>query len=113
MLLLQVVRAAASRTFWTAGNSRPIKMAMMAMTTSSSISVNARRVAEPGKQVIELSCKRKMKLGEETLITFPKWEMMELMTNASQNDIHLTLVLGEVYRTHTSSRVESNKFFIG
>src|SRR5580700_7172078 len=35
------VLAAASRTFWTAGTSRPIRMAMMAITTSSSISVNA------------------------------------------------------------------------
>src|SRR5262249_4185054 len=29
------------RTFWTAGSSRPISTAMMAMTTSNSISVNA------------------------------------------------------------------------
>jgi len=35
-----VVRAAASRTFWTAGSSRPMSTAMMAITTSSSISVN-------------------------------------------------------------------------
>ncbi len=35
------MRAAASRTFWTAGSSRPIRMAMMAITTSNSISVNA------------------------------------------------------------------------
>src|SRR5262249_14181373 len=35
------MRAAASRTFCTAGSSRPIRTAMMAMTTSSSISVNA------------------------------------------------------------------------
>src|SRR5438105_1713542 len=33
-------RAAASRTFWTAGRRRPIRMAMMAITTSNSISVN-------------------------------------------------------------------------
>jgi hypothetical protein len=33
--------AAASRTFCTAGNSKPIKMAMIAITTSSSISVKA------------------------------------------------------------------------
>src|SRR5438067_13741184 len=37
------VRAAASRTFWTAGRSRPIRTAMIAITTSSSISVNADR----------------------------------------------------------------------
>src|SRR5262249_55568964 len=38
-LLLHLARLAASRTFWTAGSSRPIRIAMMAMTTSSSISV--------------------------------------------------------------------------
>src|SRR5439155_21602551 len=37
------MRPAASRTFWTAGNNRPIKMAMMAMTTNSSIRVKAKR----------------------------------------------------------------------
>ena len=36
---MQLSRAAASRTFWTAGSSRPIRMAMMAITTSNSISV--------------------------------------------------------------------------
>src|SRR5262245_40044148 len=36
-------RAAAARTFCTAGRSSPMRMAMMAMTTSSSISVNADR----------------------------------------------------------------------
>src|SRR2546421_7179053 len=41
-LLLHWLRAAASRTFCTAGTSRPIRMAMMAMTTSSSISVKPR-----------------------------------------------------------------------
>src|SRR5437660_11873183 len=40
------MRLAASRTFWTAGNSRPIRMAMIAMTTSSSISVKPRRKRE-------------------------------------------------------------------
>src|SRR6266852_2925571 len=37
------MRLAASRTCCTAGISRPIETAMMAMTTSSSMSVNARR----------------------------------------------------------------------
>ena len=35
------MRAAASRTFWTAGNRSPIKIAMIAITTNNSISVNA------------------------------------------------------------------------
>src|SRR6185437_3586093 len=42
-LLLHCMRAAASRTFCTAGNSRPMRMAMMAITTNSSISVKAVR----------------------------------------------------------------------
>src|SRR5438067_616544 len=42
-LFLQVVRLAASRTFCTAGRSRPINTPMMAMTTSSSMSVKPRR----------------------------------------------------------------------
>ena len=45
--LLQVVdtlaRRAASRAAWTAGNSRAIRTAMIAITTSNSISVNAFR----------------------------------------------------------------------
>src|SRR5581483_7239235 len=39
-LFSDCARAAASRTFCTAGISRPMRMAMMAMTTSSSIKVN-------------------------------------------------------------------------
>src|SRR3954469_15187176 len=42
-LFWHLVRAAASRTFWTAGRSRPIRMAMIAITTSNSISVKPRR----------------------------------------------------------------------
>src|SRR5262245_21564464 len=40
------MRAAASRTFCTAGNRRPMRTAMMAMTTSNSISVNPGRRRE-------------------------------------------------------------------
>src|SRR5262245_18775197 len=40
-LFWQLMRAAAARTFWTAGRSRPMSTAMMAITTRSSISVNA------------------------------------------------------------------------
>src|SRR5262249_25597757 len=43
-LFWQLMRAAASRTFWTAGSNSPIKMAIMAITTSNSISVNADRL---------------------------------------------------------------------
>jgi hypothetical protein len=39
-LFLHVLRRAASRACWTAGNNSAIKIAMMAITTSSSISVN-------------------------------------------------------------------------
>src|SRR6266481_2363551 len=45
ILLLFSVRAAASRTFWTAGSKRPMRMAIMAITTSNSISVKAGRWA--------------------------------------------------------------------
>jgi hypothetical protein len=38
------MRLAASRTFCTAGSKRPIRMPMIAITTSSSINVNAVRV---------------------------------------------------------------------
>src|SRR6266566_2739661 len=38
-LLMHCVRAAASRTFWTAGTSSAIKIAMIAITTSNSMSV--------------------------------------------------------------------------
>src|SRR5579885_2210929 len=48
MLLAHSVRAAATRTFCTAGRSRPMRMAMMAITTSSSTSVKPRR--EPVRQ---------------------------------------------------------------
>jgi hypothetical protein len=40
-LLMHCVRAAASRTFCTAGTNRAIKIAMMAITTNNSINVNA------------------------------------------------------------------------
>src|SRR5438067_881337 len=42
MLFWHFRRLAASRTFCTAGSSRPIKTAMMAITTRSSMSVNPR-----------------------------------------------------------------------
>src|SRR5262249_10953555 len=38
-LLAHWIRAAAARTFWTAGRRRPIRIAIIAITTSSSISV--------------------------------------------------------------------------
>jgi hypothetical protein len=42
-LLVHWIRRAASRAAYTAGNSRAIKTAMMAITTSNSINVNPRR----------------------------------------------------------------------
>src|SRR6516225_9032589 len=42
-LLTHWTRRAASRAAWTAGSKSAIRTAMIAMTTSSSISVNARR----------------------------------------------------------------------
>src|SRR5579864_1548949 len=40
------MRAAASRTFCTAGNSRPMRIDIIAITTKSSMSVNAERKRE-------------------------------------------------------------------
>src|SRR4051812_34783190 len=42
-LFWHFMREAASRTFWTAGRRRPMRMAMMAITTSNSMRVKARR----------------------------------------------------------------------
>jgi hypothetical protein len=42
-LFWHFARLAASRTFWTAGRSSPIRTAMIAITTNSSINVNPRR----------------------------------------------------------------------
>src|SRR5262245_38763540 len=56
-LFWQLMRAAASRTFCTAGRRRPIRMAIIAMTTSNSISVNADRsrrrrpIREPSTEI--------------------------------------------------------------
>jgi hypothetical protein len=41
--LAHLIRAAASRTFCTAGSNSPINTAMIAITTSNSISVKPRR----------------------------------------------------------------------
>src|SRR5262249_46740293 len=54
-LLESSVRAAASRTFCTAGRRRPMRMAMMAITTSSSISVKPRFRGGP-RLVMSESC---------------------------------------------------------
>src|SRR5438132_13729407 len=48
-LFVLLMRLAAARTFCTAGRSSPISTPMMAITTSNSISVNARRVGEVGR----------------------------------------------------------------
>jgi hypothetical protein len=47
-LFVDCVRAAASRTFCTAGTSSAIRIAMIAITTSNSISVNAGRLLTKG-----------------------------------------------------------------
>jgi hypothetical protein len=43
MLLEHLTRAAADRTFCTAGSNKPMRIAMMAITTSNSMRVNAGR----------------------------------------------------------------------
>ena len=49
------MRLAASRTFCTAGTSKPTSTAMMAITTSSSISVKPRRYRPERKRIINPS----------------------------------------------------------
>ena len=76
--LLQVVGAtscalAASRTFWTAGSSRPIRIAMMAMTTSNSISVKA---GDDGRRSMESSRYRR---GGNNLDTCPGVKMLQVI----------------------------------
>jgi hypothetical protein len=52
------MRAAAARTFCTAGSSSPIRIAMMAMTTSSSINVKAERGDRGVRTMEDLQRKR-------------------------------------------------------
>jgi hypothetical protein len=49
------MRLAASRTLWTAARSNPIRMAMMAMTTNSSMSVKANRRRDEQAEGMECS----------------------------------------------------------
>src|SRR3954467_7579277 len=63
-LFWHFTRAAASRTFWTAGSRRPIRMAMMAMTTKSSMSVKAGRGRAAGGEVrISILKKQRLRVG--------------------------------------------------
>src|SRR5690242_8140903 len=57
-LLMHCVREAASRTFCTAGTNRAIRMAIMAMTTSNSINVNAVRFRESDATMAYLKRKK-------------------------------------------------------
>src|SRR5262245_4302856 len=50
------MRAAASRTFWTAGRSRPMRMAIIAITTNNSMSVKPRRGVQ-GRGMMAMSSK--------------------------------------------------------
>jgi hypothetical protein len=49
-LFWHFIRAAASRTFCTAGNSNPMRIAMIAITTSSSMSVNPASARPAGRR---------------------------------------------------------------
>src|SRR5581483_2956663 len=68
------VRAAASRTFCTAGTKRAMRMAMIAMTTSSSISVKPWRREDIGKPFHE-GKKKEIKAGRPLLI----WRNNEIL----------------------------------
>src|SRR5438132_13782430 len=66
-LLVHVTRLAASRTFCTAGSNRPISTAMMAITTSSSMSVNARRRGRGSGIMIDLASMKQLPRNENLL----------------------------------------------
>src|SRR4051794_4364559 len=53
-LLPQLARAAAARTFWTAGTSKLTRMPIIAMTTSSSMSVKATRRLPGTQRVVRM-----------------------------------------------------------
>jgi len=53
-LFLDWAELAAVRTFWTAGTSRPTSTAMMAITTSNSMSVKPRRCGEGMERIMEI-----------------------------------------------------------
>src|SRR5262249_17828887 len=77
-LLPHFIRLAASRIFWTAGSSRPIKIAMIAITTNNSIRVNARRYAGGGgRDIIGL---QEGELRNETRMRIPGdyWNVNEV-----------------------------------
>src|SRR5258707_10538814 len=61
MLLMHWARRAASRAAWTAGSRSAIRTAMIAMTTSNSISVNPRGSGRRAMTIRDLR-----RLGEET-----------------------------------------------
>src|SRR6185436_1734419 len=79
-LLEHFIRAAASRTFWTAGSSSPIRIAMMAITTSSSIRVNPRERFPRGFIGLPPHClvkgeERRKRIGRDRFaIPFPIYE---------------------------------------
>src|SRR5215467_10003863 len=63
------LRAAASRTFCTAGSNRPMRMAMMAITTNNSISVKPGRVRILFGVIVALPQKGLKRSVEEFLVT--------------------------------------------
>src|SRR6516165_3447043 len=67
-LFWHFMRLAASRTFCTAGSSRPIKMAMMARTTNSSMSVNAYR-----RDMMKPPARDERRVGGQMNFHFTNW----------------------------------------
>src|SRR5262249_53151716 len=75
------MRAADSRTFCTAGSKRPIRIAMIAMTTSNSISVNAERLRG---QVGHIGTSRKnMRTTSEGTVVKNGWQQSRSHRNGS------------------------------
>jgi hypothetical protein len=68
-LFEQLILRAASRAAWTAGSNRPTKIPMIAMTTSNSTSVKARRcfLAQPNFLCIKLTPKNMEPMMEQPM----------------------------------------------
>ena len=93
MLLLQLMRAAASRTFCTAGKSRPTRIAIIAMTTSSSINVNALR---PREKTLDMTALLQ--------VEWKNWNQGLVNTNPTGNKVCGGPSLAKTNRAETKAR---------
>src|SRR5438094_449260 len=81
-LFAQSALAAASRTFWTAGTSKAMRMAIMAITTNNSISVNPRHRVQRSVGMLHLHKRYGMSTRSESkpdgTVTDRTFEVLQL-----------------------------------